>query len=133
MRMMIRPMLAATVLTAFFCSAGLSGCRQAGRVSYNISQQADNFNCIREITVIDCITGDVLFTMTGRASIETDGNELDIIVEVDKGVYKKHIIGLSDNVTYVVEDITGADVDEYRYELNFNPKMWLPVSIESID
>ena len=131
--MKIKAIIAAAVLFASFCSAELSGCRQADRVSYNISQQADNFNCIREITVIDCITGDVLFTMTGRASISTEENKLYIIVEIDKGVYKKHIIGLSDNVTYVVEDITGADVDEYRYELNFNPKMWLPVSIENID
>lgn len=51
----------------------LSGCTpQSDRVSYNLSQQADNFNVVREITVINCITGDVLFQMSGRMSIQPD-------------------------------------------------------------
>ena len=46
---------------------GLSGCEtEAQRVSYNLSQEADNFNVVRELTVIDCITGDTLFQMSGK-------------------------------------------------------------------
>jgi uncharacterized lipoprotein YajG len=116
--------------------AMLAGCdTQASRVSYNLSQEADNFNNIRQVTVINCLQGDVLFQMTGKISITADtaDNQLEIIVEDENGQYKKHFIGLSDNVTYVVEDITSGDVSNYRYTLNFNPKMWLPVSIETID
>ena len=41
---------------------------------------------------------------------------------------------MSDNVTYVVEDITSeSNVSKYKYELNFNPKMWIPITIETID
>ena len=60
-------------------------------------------------------------------------NQLEIIVEEEDGTYKKHFVGLSDNVTYVVEDITAGDVSNYRYTLNFNPKMWIPVDIDTID
>lgn len=114
----------------------LVGCEtEAERVSYNLSQQADNFNDIRQVTVINCLQGDVLFQMTGKLSITADAadNQLEIVVEDENGEYKKHFIGLSDNVTYVVEDITTGDVDRYKYTLNFNPKMWLPVGIETID
>lgn len=114
----------------------LVGCEtEAERVSYNLSQQADNFNDIRQVTVINCLQGDVLFQMTGKLSITADvaDNQLEIVVEDENGEYKKHFIGLSDNVTYVVEDITTGDVDRYKYTLNFNPKMWLPVGIETID
>lgn len=107
----------------------LTGCgTEASRVSYNLSQQADNFNDIRQITVINCLQGDVLFQMTGKMSITADmaDNQLEIVVEDENGEYKKHFIGLSDNVTYVVEDITPEDVSKYQYTLNFNPKMWLP-------
>lgn len=117
-------------------AASLCGCdTQANRVSYNLSQEADNFNSIRQITVINCLQGDVLFQMTGKCSITADtaDNQLEIIVEDENGNYKKHFIGLSDNVTYVVEDITGNMVDEYHYTLNFNPKMWLPYDVETID
>lgn len=115
----------------------LTGCdqRQADEVSYNLSLKADNFEDIRQITVINCIQGDVLFQMTGKMSIEVDSsdNQLEIVVEVEDGEYKKHYIGLSDNVTYVVEDITGANVDKYSYTLNFNPNMWIPYNVENID
>lgn len=114
-----------------------TGCgTEAQRVSYNLSQQAENFNIVRQITVINCIEGDVLFQMSGRLSItaDTTDNQLEIIVE-DNGTYVKHFIGLSDNVTYVVEDLNlGAnDVEKYKYTLNFNPNMWLPIDIETID
>ena len=114
----------------------LVGCgNEADRVSYNLSREADNFNDIRQITVINCLQGEVLFQMTGKMSITADvsDNQLEVVVEDENGEYKKHFIGLSDNVTYVVEDITAGDVEKYKYTLNFNPKMWLPVEIETID
>lgn len=122
------------ILLASLCLI-IVGCTESERVSYNLSQEADNFNDIRQITVMNCIQGDVLFQMTGKMSItaDVDDNQLEIIVEDENGEYKKHFIGLSDNVTYVVEDITSNDVDKYQYSLNFNPKMWIPVEPEIID
>ena len=114
----------------------LSGCREADRVSYNISLEADNFNTVRQITVINCIQGDVLFQMTGKMSIAADvvDHQLEVTVEDEYGRYKKHFIGLSDNVTYVVEDITDTNkISEYHYTLNFNPKMWIPVGVDYVD
>ena len=126
-----------------FCVAALlaslcmvvAGCSQSSRVSYNLSQEADNFNDIRQITVMNCIQGDVLFQMTGKMSItaDTQDSQLEIIVEDENGEYKKHFIGLSDNVTYVFEDVTTNDVDQYQYTLNFNPKMWLPIEPGIVD
>lgn len=121
----------ALILIATTCACAT----EAERVSYNLSQEADNFNDVRQITVINCLQGDVLFQMTGKMSITADpaDNQLEIIVEDEYGVYKKHFIGLSDNVTYVVEDIISKDVEKYRYTLNFNPKMWIPVEPGYID
>lgn len=117
------------LLPCLVMAAALAACStEADRVSYNLSQQADNFNDVRQITVINCLQGDVLFQMTGKMSITADpsDNQLEILVEDENGEYKKHFIGLSDNVTYVVEDVTSGDVNQYKYTLNFNPKMWLP-------
>lgn len=113
----------------------LAGCSEADRVSSNLSKEADNFNDIRQVTVINCLQGDVLFQMTGKMSItaDTNDNQLEVVVEDENGNYKKHFIGLSDNVTYVVEDITSDEVSKYKYTLNFNPNMWIPVEIDTID
>lgn len=123
------------VAIALCAIVGLTGCTQAQRVSYNLSQEADNFNDIRQLTVIDCITGETLFQMTGKMSItaDTSDNQLEVVVEESDGTYKKHFVGLSDNVTYVVEDITSDDVSAYKYTLNFNPKMWIPAEVDTID
>lgn len=114
-----------------------TGCetRESEMVSYNLSLEADNFNNVRQITVINCLQGDILFQMTGKMSIEADtaDNQLEVIVETENGTYKKHFIGLSDNVTYVVEDITEGNVDKYNYTINFNPNMWWPYEIETVD
>lgn len=123
------------ILTTVLFAIALCGCTEADKVSYNLSQEADNFNDVRQITVINCIQGDVLFQMSGRMSIQPDPaeNQLEVIVECKEGLYKKHYIGLSDNVTYVVEDLEVDNVDQYSYTLNFNPKMWIPVTPGYVD
>ena len=124
-----------TIVLTMMAGVLLTGCTEADRVSSNLSKEADNFNDIRQVTVINCLQGDVLFQMTGKMSItaDTGDNQLEVVVEDENGNYKKHFIGLSDNVTYVVEDITSKDVEKYKYTLNFNPNMWIPVEIDTID
>lgn len=118
-------------------AAALTGCSEAARVEYNLTEEADNFNVVRQLTVINCIQGDVLFQMTGKMSItaDTSDNQLEIIVENDDGTYAKHFVGLSDNVTYTIEDLNLGEneVEKYKYTLNFNPKMWIPFEVETID
>lgn len=116
----------------------LVGCEtEVSRVEYNLTQEADNFNIVRQLTVINCLQGDVLFQMTGKMSItaDVDDNQLEIIVENEDGNYTKHFVGLSDNVTYTIEDLNLGknDVEKYKYTLNFNPNMWLPYEVETID
>ena len=72
----------------------LTGCTEAERVNKNITEEAENFNVYRRVTVINCIKGDTLFSVEGRMNIEADtnDNQLEIIVEVEEGKYKKHFI-----------------------------------------
>lgn len=125
-------------LTLAALAAGAAGCgTEAQRIEYNLTQEAENFNVVRQLTVINCLEGDVLFQMTGRMSITADveDNQLEIIVENTDGKYVKHFVGLSDNVTYVVEDLNLGEneVSKYKYTLNFNPDMWLPLEVDTID
>ena len=115
----------------------ITGCSEKDRVESNLTKEADNFNVVRQLTVINCLEGDVLFQMTGKMSItaDTEDNQLEIIVENDDDTYVKHFVGLSDNVTYVIEDLNLGknDVEKYKYTLNFNPNMWIPIEVETID
>lgn len=112
----------------------LSGCTQSEQVSYNISQQADNFNVTRRLAVINARTDEPIFELLGNFSISNNSsNELEIICEVAPGVYKKHFVYLNEWTIYVVEDVSGAFVDSYHYEVNFLPEMIVPVTFTSYD
>ena len=115
----------------FGCLA-LTGCREAERVNYNVSKDADNFNVMRRLAVINTVDGSPVFEMVGRFAIEadTEDNQLEVVVETSQGTYKKHIIGLNQATTmYVVEDISGANVSKWKYEINYLPKMIQPFDI----
>lgn len=114
----------------------MTGCREANRVNYNVSKDADNFNVMRRLAVINTVDGSPVFEMVGRFAIEadTEDNQLEVVVETSQGTYKKHIIGLNQATTmYVVEDISGADVSKWKYEINYLPKMIQPFDIVQKD
>lgn len=110
-------------------------CTQAPRVSHNISQDADNFNIVRRLTVINCRSDKVTLQLTGTFSIykNTTTNELEVTCELPDGKYTKHFIYLNDWVCYTVEDISGTHVDKYSYELNFMPEQIPGVKITNKD
>ncbi len=113
-----------------------TGCyNEADRVRDNLAKEADAFNCVRRVTVVDCITNEVLFQCEGKISItaDTSDNQLEILIEEEGGTYKKAIIGLSDNVTYLVEDIYSSYVNPYQYTIMWNPKMVLPFDAKLSD
>ena len=130
---MKKALLALAVVTIVI---GLAGCeqRQANMVSRNLSLEADNFNVARKLSVINVRTDTVLFQITGNFSIdkESDG-DLAVIGENANGTYYKHFICLADEITYIVEDLGTTGVNKYNYQINFNPKMILPVEITTID
>lgn len=110
----------------------VTGCRQSNRVSYNISKQADNFNVTRRLTVFNMRTDKCIMQMTGKMSIQNEGNnEISVIVEVDrkKNIYQKHLIYLNEWTMYTVEDVTGAAVSRYAYEVEFMPQALTPIRI----
>ena len=133
----MKKVLAIVLIIITICTCFLfAGCdTESERVDYNITTEAENFNVYRRVTVINCIKGDTLFSIDGRMNINADtkDHQLEITVEVAEGKYKKHFIGLSDNVTYTVEDISGSEVSKYHYEIKYNPNMWLPFTIKNSD
>ena len=122
------------ILVILMCLSLFAGCREADRVSYNLSQQADNFNVVRRLAVINARSDRPVFEMIGNFSIANNGSsELEITVECEKGVYKQHFVSLNQWTIYVVEDVSGAYVDKYHYEVNFLPEMIVPVVITQED
>ena len=125
------------ILSVLMILVMATGCRQSTRVSYNVSKEADAFNVVRRLTVINTRTDTVLMQMTGTFALKggsgSDDNELTVICELEDGTYQKHFVYLNEWTTYVVEDISGSAVSKYSYELNFLPLAVPSVKIDVTD
>ena len=116
------------VLFLVLVTIGNCGCRQATVVSQNISKEADAFNVTRKITVINARTDTIMLELVGTFSLHTNNqnSELEVICEVGPNKYQKHFIYLNEYTLYVVQDISGSDVDKYHFELNILPFLNTP-------
>lgn len=114
------------LMAALLCAVltTLSGCTSADRVSYNISEEADNFRVFRRVTVINARSDELILELDGYFSIKVDkaDSQLEITCQTGPGTYTKHFIGLNDWTIYTVEDLSGAVVDPYHYEIHYLPE-----------
>lgn len=120
-----KPLAIAAIITG---AALLAGCSNAQVASGNLSKAADNFEIERRIVFFNGITDKYLLTIEGRCSIEPDdaGGKLDVTCRIGPDQYKKHFLGLSDNVSYFVEQLETADVSVYHYRVIFKPETIVP-------
>jgi hypothetical protein len=105
----------------------LSACTsEADTVSQNLSKSADSFEVQRRVIFVNGITDKYLLEIGGLCSITDEGNQLEVTCKVGEGVYKKHFLGLSDNVTYFVEQTDAKFEDPYHYKVIFRPESIIP-------
>lgn len=108
-------------------AAVLTGCADAADVaSHNVSKDADNFKIERRVVFVNGITDKYLLSIEGRCAIVDEGNQLEVTCKTGDDTVKKHFLGLSDNVTYFVEQVEGANVSEYHYKVIFRPETIVP-------
>lgn len=98
----------------------MTACTPADNVNHNLSQAADNFQCLRKITVYNARTDLIVMEMEGYMSLSnTATNELVVTCRTGASEYKKNYIYLNEYVIYVVEDITGTSTDPFHYKVHF--------------
>lgn len=117
------------LLLALACLGALAGCsREADVASRNLSYAADDFTVNRRIVFYNGITGEYMLTIEGLCSLgNTDQQrELSVTCKVGPNQYKKHFLGLSDNVTFFAEHIDANTVSTYHYDVVFNPSTVVP-------
>lgn len=95
---------------------------------HNLSKSADNFEVNRRIVFFNGITDKYLLEIEGLCSVAADGadSQLEVTCKVGDGEYKKHFLGLSDNVTYFVEHLEPTETDPYHYTVRFRPETIVP-------
>lgn len=118
-------------------SAILTGCSwetESDQVTHNMKQEAENFNILRRFAVINTRTDKVEFEMISAFSREdASSSQVTLVVEMEDGTYKRHIIGLNEDTMYVIEDLGGAEVNKYKYEVNYIPEAIFPFEITTKD
>lgn len=117
------------IILAISVALTLAGCeKDADVASRNLSQAADMFEINRRIVFYNGITDTYMLTIEGLCSLgNNDGpKELTVTCKTGPGSFKKHFLGLSDNVTYFVEQIDASQASIYHYRVIFKPQSILP-------
>ena len=112
------------VLTAF----ALGGCSDADVASRNISKAADMFEVNRRVVFYNGITGDYILSVEGLCSLGNNDSagRMSVTCKTGPETYKKHFLGLSDNVTFFVEQMEPSKADPYHYRVIFKPSVIIP-------
>lgn len=122
-----------TVLaTATLALVNLTGCSDAKVASANLSKASDMFEINRRVIFYNGITDDYMLTIEGRCSIYATNIQLEVTCKTAPDKFKKHFLGISDNVTYFVEQLEPKAVSVYNYRVIFKPDVIIPdVDFES--
>ncbi len=107
--------------------AVLAGCANDAQVaSYNLSQAADNFQINRRIVFYNGINGEYILSIEGLCSQTQETGKFTVTCKTGPDTFKKHFLGLSDNVTYFSEQLEPAQASVYRYKVTFKPSTIVP-------
>ena len=114
-------------IVAMLLAVSLAACaNDSETVSHNLSQDADNFKVHRRVVFFNGITDKYLLSIEGYCSITDEDNQLEVTCKTGEGTYKKHFLGLSDNVSYFVEQLEPIESDPYHYKVVFKPETIAP-------
>jgi len=124
----MRKKMAGVLLAVVIASLGLAACgdSDADVASENLSKAAEQFEIERRVVFFNGITDKYLLLIEGACSIEDEGRQLEVTCKLGDGEFKKHFLGLSDNVSYFVEQTESADVSTTHYRVIFKPESIIP-------
>jgi hypothetical protein len=117
-----------TIVAAAALAFGLTACSAADTASHNLSAAADNFEIMRRVVFLNGITDKYLLEIQGLCSLGNSdaAGELTVTCKTGPDEFKKHFLGLSDNVTYFAEQLEGVPVDPFHYRVIFRPETIVP-------
>lgn len=115
------------LFVGFVAIISMVGCTDADTVSKNLSKSADSFEVQRRVVFFNGITDKYLLTVEGLCALDTDSEKkLTVTCKIGKDKYKKHYLGLSDNVSYFVEQTDAKYENAYHYKVLFRPEQIVP-------
>lgn len=116
------------IAAALASTLALTACNDAEVVSANISKAADMFEINRRVIFYNGITNDYMLSIEGLCSLGSGQQVRAVTVTCKTGPssYKKHYLGLSDNVTFFAEQVEGVKASPYHYRVVFKPLSIIP-------
>lgn len=118
-------------ILAATAALGLSGCvSDAHQVSDNLSKESEQFRVPRDIVFYNGITDKYIAEVKGYCSVDVQdglpGNTLAVTCAVGPNAYTKDYLGLSDNVTWFMRQLSPVDVSRYSREIILKPENVIP-------
>jgi hypothetical protein len=112
---------------AIMVMVSLIGCNDATVARSNLETAEQNFQVYRRVVFYNGITNDYILSIEGYLAIIVDSDgDLVVTVKTEDGLFLKHYLGLSDNVTYFSEALKASAVSDKTYKVIFKPSVIIP-------
>lgn len=117
-----------TAIVALAALLPLTACDDAHVVSSNLSKAADNFEVSRRVVFYNGINGEYMLTIEGLCALGkgSETNSITVTCKIGPSAFKKHYLGLSDNVTFFAEQTEPQSASQYHYRVVFKPSVLIP-------
>lgn len=116
----------ATIALAAAIGISLVACSNDANVATeNLKKDADNFRLARRVVFYNGITNDYILEIAGYCSVDAEPKKLAVICKTPDG-FKRHLLGISDNVTWFSEQLAANQVSTSFYKVIFKPSTIIP-------
>ena len=111
------------MITISACNMNETDSRIAGR---NLNTAAEMFEINRRIVFYNGITGDYMLSIEGKCDISDESTKVKITCKTGPDTFKRHQLGLSDNITYMSEHLNPTSASVYHNRVVFKPQSIIP-------
>lgn len=92
-----------------------------------LEMKESNFKTYRRIVFYNVRLGETVFACEGYCHVQIDRDgDVEIVVKTGDEEYLRHYLGQKQDITYFSEQLKPVRNDVYRYQIIWNPSLWLP-------
>lgn len=98
------------------------------RTVNKLEKAEGDFRSLRRVVFYNVRLGETVFSCEGLCHVKIDGDgDVELVIKTGPESYLRHYLGQKQDITYFSEQISSNnDIKSYKYQITFNPKLWIP-------
>ncbi|MBR3646375.1 MAG: hypothetical protein IKN54_08140 [Lachnospiraceae bacterium] len=98
-----------------------------GVIKNKLELEEANFKSYRKTVFYNVRLGETVFACEGYSHIQIDEDgDVEIVIKTGEKTYLRHFLETKPDITYFSEELNSTEIENYHYQIVWNPKLWIP-------